>query len=297
LALTQKKQNLREDIFENIKKIQARGLEVFGGFIVGFDTDPDDIFDKQIDFIQKAGIPIAMIGLLTALPNTQLYRRLQAEGRLTGISTGNNTHDFQINFIPKMPKKKLLEGYKHIISEIYNPRNYFKRCLTLLTRLPNKRKMNRAVHWRELRAFLLSLLKLGLSSYGILYLKYLIKIFFVRRSLFPLAIDYAIKGYHCFRITEEIIKAEEFSTMLDKYLKGLHDEAAKIIAAGNALITSKMEEHGFKLKRITGKRYRQMSDDMQIYLNDRLKKFDSYCDSFISQWKEKLHLMNKEKDN
>ena len=141
LASTQKQQNLREDIFENIKKIQTRGIEVYGGFIVGFDTDPADIFERQIDFIQKAGIPVAMIGLLTALPNTQLYRRLLSEGRLTGASKGNNTHDFEINFIPKMPKKKLMEGYKHIISEIYNPKNYFERCLTLLYRLPNKKIM------------------------------------------------------------------------------------------------------------------------------------------------------------
>ena len=84
LALTQKKQNLREDILENVIKIQKAGIEVYGGFIVGFDSDPDNIFERQIDFIQKAGIPIAMIGLLTALPNTQLYRRLLAEGRLTG---------------------------------------------------------------------------------------------------------------------------------------------------------------------------------------------------------------------
>jgi radical SAM superfamily enzyme YgiQ (UPF0313 family) len=297
LALTQKQQNLREDIFENIKKIQNAGLEVYGGFIVGFDTDPPDIFDRQIDFIQKAGIPVAMIGLLTALPNTQLYRRLLSEGRLTGASKGNNTHDFEINFIPKMPKAKLMQGYKRIISEIYNPKNYFERCLTLLSRLPGKSVVNNNVSWTDFKAFILSVFKQGFSSYGIIYFKYLLKIIIGKRSLFPLAVNFAIKGYHFFKITEEILKAEEFSSMLEVHLEGLKAEVAEIMRKGNALIASKMEKYKVDLQYKTGKKYRQMSRDMQIYLTERLSKFESYCDSHISQWKEKLHVMNKSEDN
>jgi radical SAM superfamily enzyme YgiQ (UPF0313 family) len=296
LASTQKQQNLREDIFENIKKIQSRGLEVFGGFIVGFDADPADIFERQIDFIQKAGIPVAMIGLLTALPNTQLYRRLLSEGRLTGVSKGNNTHDFEINFIPKMPMKKLMEGYKHIISEIYNPKNYFERCLTLLYRLPNKKILSQKVTWTDFKALILSVIKQGFSSYGILYFKYLFKILITRRSLFPLAVNYAIKGYHFFKITEEILKAEEFSSMLEVHLEGLKAEIAEIMQKGNALIASKMEEYKADLQNKTGKKYRQMSRDMQVYLTERLTKFENYCDAHIAQWKEKLHMQSKSEE-
>jgi radical SAM superfamily enzyme YgiQ (UPF0313 family) len=297
LALTQKQQNLREDIFENIKKIQSYGLEVYGGFIVGFDADPPDIFERQIDFIQKAGIPVAMIGLLTALPNTQLYRRLLSEGRLTGASKGNNTHDFEVNFIPKMPKKKLMLGYKRIISEIYNPKNYFERCLTLLYRLPNKRITYGKLNWTDFKAFILSVLKQGFSSYGIIYFKYLLKIIIKKRNLLPLAVNYAVKGYHFFKITEEILKAEEFSSMLEVHLEGLKAEVAEIMRKGNALIALKMEKYKVDLQHKTGKKYRQMSRDMQIYLTERLIKFEGYCDSHISQWKEKLHVYNKSEDN
>jgi radical SAM superfamily enzyme YgiQ (UPF0313 family) len=296
LASTQKQQNLREDIFENIKKIQTRGLEVYGGFIVGFDTDPPDIFDRQIDFIQKAGIPVAMIGLLTALPNTQLYKRLLSEGRLTGASKGNNTHDFEINFIPRMSKTKLMQGYKQIISEIYNPKNYFERCLTLLDRLPGKRLKNKEVSLTDLKAFILSIFKLGFSSYGLIYFKYLIKIIIRKKSLFPLAVNHAVKGYHFIRITEEILKAEEFSSMLESRLEGLKAEFAEIMQKGNVLIASKMEKYKVDLQYKTGKKYRQMSRDMQIYLTERLDKFENYCDLHIAQWKEKLHLQNKSEE-
>ncbi len=297
LASTQKQQNLREDIFENIKKLQSAGLEVYGGFIVGFDTDPPDIFDRQIDFIQKAGIPVAMIGLLTALPNTQLYRRLLSEGRLTGASKGNNTHDFDINYIPKMPKAKLLQGYKRIISEIYNPEKYFERCLTLLNRLPARNLVNKKFNWVYIYAFLLSLLKQGFSSYGIIYFRYLISIIIHRRDQFVFAVNLAIKGYHFFKITEEILKAEEFSSMLESRLEALKAEIAEIMEKGNSLIASKLDKYKIDLQYKTSKKYRQMSRDMQIYLQERLNKFESYCDLHISQWKEKLNIMNKSEDN
>ncbi|MFH0976686.1 MAG: B12-binding domain-containing radical SAM protein [Spirochaetota bacterium] len=297
LALTQKKQNLREDILENVIKIQKRGIEVYGGFIVGFDSDPENIFEMQIDFIQKAAIPTAMIGLLTALPNTQLYRRLMSEGRLTGELKGNNTHDFELNFIPKMPKEKLFKGYKHIISEIYNPRNYFERCYTLLNRLPQIQVSTRKLYWDDFKALVLSLIKQGFSSYGLIYFKFLIKVLIHRRVMFSQAVNLAVKGYHFFRITHEIIKAEEFSAMLEERMSNLREEIAEILHKGNTLIASKMEKYKSEMQVTTGKKYRQMNRDMQIYLNERLNKFEKYCDSHISQWKEKLHFPDKREGN
>ncbi len=297
LALTQKKQNLKEDILENVKKIQSRGLEVLGGFIVGFDSDPEDIFDRQIGFIQEAGIPVAMIGLLTALTNTQLYRRLETEGRLLGASNGNNTHNFQVNFVTKMPVNKLINGYKRIISEIYKPKNYFERCMTLISRLPGKKTENKRIEMGYIKAFFQSLFKQGFSKYGFIYMKFLMKVLFKKPGFFVPAVVLAVKGYHFFKITEEIIQAEEFSTMLNIHMEGLMKEFADIMARGNALIASKMEEYKADLKHKTGRRYKRMNYDMQLYLNDRLNKFDSYCDSIISQWKDKLRLPEKREDN
>jgi len=111
-------------------------MEVLGGFIVGFDNDPDDIFERQMDFIRESAIPVAMVGLLAAIPDTQLWRRLEREGRLMGVSdhTGSNT-DCVLNFVPRMDAATLIEGYKSIIRNIYSPREYYARSFDSLGRV------------------------------------------------------------------------------------------------------------------------------------------------------------------
>src|SRR3989454_11485880 len=116
LKEAQKSQN-RGNLLDSVRKIQSYGMEVMAGFIVGFDNDPDDIFERQIEFIRESAIPLAMVGLLTALPDTQLWRRLEREGRLLLESTGNNT-DGSLNFVPKMDATRLIEGYKMILRAI-----------------------------------------------------------------------------------------------------------------------------------------------------------------------------------
>ena len=85
-----KTQNTDRDLVRDVKTIQDAGLEVMGGFIVGFDSDTREIFKQQFDFIQRSGVVTAMVGLLTALPQTRLYKRLKSEPaareRLPGIT-------------------------------------------------------------------------------------------------------------------------------------------------------------------------------------------------------------------
>jgi radical SAM superfamily enzyme YgiQ (UPF0313 family) len=134
LKEAQKGQNMRRDLLDSVRKIQSYGMEVMAGFIVGFDNDPDDIFERQIEFIRESAIPLAMVGLLTALPDTQLWRRLEREGRLLVESTGNNT-DGSLNFVPKMDATRLIEGYKSIMRAIYSPGEYYQRALDCLERV------------------------------------------------------------------------------------------------------------------------------------------------------------------
>src|SRR6185295_9802506 len=123
-----KGQNTRRDLLDSVKKIQGYGLEVMAGFIVGFDNDPDDIFERQIKFFGDSGIPLAMVGLLNALPDTQLWRRLEKEGRLLGEASGNNTV-CTINFKTRMDPALLIQGYQTIMRTIYSPREYYERAL------------------------------------------------------------------------------------------------------------------------------------------------------------------------
>jgi radical SAM superfamily enzyme YgiQ (UPF0313 family) len=137
LKEAQKGQNTRRDLIESVRKVQSYGMEVMAGFIVGFDNDPDDIFERQINFIRESAIPVAMVGLLAAIPDTQLWRRLEREGRLMagGVEHSGSNTDCILNFVPKMDASKLIEGYKSIIRHIYSPREYYERSFDSLSRV------------------------------------------------------------------------------------------------------------------------------------------------------------------
>src|SRR5918992_3648432 len=135
LKEAQKTQN-RGNLLDSVRKIQNNGMEVMAGFIVGFDNDPDDIFERMIEFIRESAIPMAMVGMLNALPDTQLWKRLEREGRLLGAdATGNNTIA-TVNFTPKMDVDKLVAGYQRIMRTIYKPSEYYRRALDSLQRTP-----------------------------------------------------------------------------------------------------------------------------------------------------------------
>ncbi|HEX7295764.1 MAG TPA: B12-binding domain-containing radical SAM protein, partial [Pyrinomonadaceae bacterium] len=132
LKEAQKSQN-RGDLLDSVKRIQSYGMEVMAGFIVGFDNDPEDIFERQIEFIRKSAIPLAMVGLLNALPGTQLWNRLDREGRLLGEASGNNT-SCTLNFKTRMDPTVLVRGYQTIMRTIYSPREYYQRALESMKR-------------------------------------------------------------------------------------------------------------------------------------------------------------------
>ncbi len=160
LKEAQKSQN-RGNLLESVKKIQSHGMEVMAGFIVGFDNDPEDIFERQIDFIRKSAIPLAMVGLLNALPDTQLWRRLEREGRLLGEASGNNT-TCTFNFKTRMDPALLIQGYQTIMRTIYSPREYYQRALDSMKRTAHE--FSEAQHYNligSVTALTRVLLKLG----------------------------------------------------------------------------------------------------------------------------------------
>lgn len=126
-----KLQNLRGDLTEAVRAIQSAGLEVMGGFIIGFDHDGPDIFQRQFEFIQKSGVVTAMVGLLQALPRSRLYRRLSREGRLRGDSGGDNTLA-ALNFEPRLDREFVVENYRRLMRKLYEPRNYYQRVRVFL---------------------------------------------------------------------------------------------------------------------------------------------------------------------
>ena len=196
-------QNKNRDLLASVRKIQKSGLEVQGGFIVGFDNDPLTIFDTQIKFIQKSGVVTAMVGILNALPRTQLYERLKKERRLLKETSGNNT-DFSTNFIPKMDYNLLINGYKKVLSTLYSPRRYYARVRTFLREyIPPKKKL---FHFRfnYIAAFIRSIIVLGIiGKERFYYWRLLIWTMFSRPRLFPQAVTLAIYGFHFRKVFEK----------------------------------------------------------------------------------------------
>jgi len=195
--------NKNRDLIACVKKIQSNGLEVQGGFIVGFDNDPPSIFERQISFIQKSGIVTAMVGLLNAPRGTRLYHRLKKEERLLNDPSGDNT-DFSINFIPKMNIETLMDGYKKILNTIYSPKHYYKRVITFLKGYkpkPLKKKIN--LKFSNFKAFLKSIWLLGIKGKERLHYWKLISWTLVRHPrFFHLAISLAIYGFHFRKIVQ-----------------------------------------------------------------------------------------------
>jgi radical SAM superfamily enzyme YgiQ (UPF0313 family) len=195
LAECNKRQNQGRDLVADVKRIQRAGLEVQGGFIVGFDSDTPTTFQRQIDFIQKSGIVTAMVGLLQAVPGTKLYQRLKLQGRLTSDTTGNNV-DGTTNFIPRMRRATLHEGYKSLLGYLYAPGPYYRRIRTFL-REYQPPKISGSISWQNLRAFGLANLRLGIfGRERFHYWGLLLWTVFRRPSLVPLAVTLSIYGHH-----------------------------------------------------------------------------------------------------
>ncbi len=226
LKETDKLQNIRTDMHEAVRTIQNHGIGVMAGFILGFDSDGDDIFDRQISFIQEAGIPRAMVGLLTVLPGTRLFDRLEREGRLKGITDGNNTHNMETNFITKMDALKLKEGYQKVLSTIYdsNLKNYFTRCNRLLDNIGNSRFFSRKIHLEELRMLFKSLFRQSFTPYGYQYLKFVIRNYLKHSKTFSEAIALCITGHHYYTITQETLKIERVSLDLEEGYSYLREQ-------------------------------------------------------------------------
>jgi radical SAM superfamily enzyme YgiQ (UPF0313 family) len=199
LSECHKIQNQRRNLVEAVKTLQRAGLEVMGGFIVGFDSDKHDIFERQFEFIQRSGVVTAMVGLLTALPQTRLYERLRREGRIESESNGNNT-DAALNFTPTLEREFLLRGYRALMRRLYEPKVYYRRLRTFLESYrPAGPRLRRSA--RDLLAFVKSLWLLGVRQRGrTAYWLFLASTLLRRPRQFASAIELVILGHHFRRV-------------------------------------------------------------------------------------------------
>jgi radical SAM superfamily enzyme YgiQ (UPF0313 family) len=194
-----KQQNRKRDLGDSVRLLQRSGLEVMGGFIIGFDSDPQDIFRRQFEFIQQSGVVTAMVGLLTALPQTELYRRLAREGRILAETCGNNT-DAAINFVTRLDREFLIAGYGDLMRRLYEPKHYYRRIRAFL-RTYQPRGPSVRLSGSEVKAFLKSLWVLGVWHSGRLgYWRLFWSTLLASPRKFHAAIELSILGHHFRRI-------------------------------------------------------------------------------------------------
>lgn len=238
---TSRTQDARAHMLSAIRSIHEHGLEVSGGFIIGLDGDTD--FDGHVDFIQEAGIPMAMTGLLGVIKGTDLHARLESEGRLRGFTTGNNT-DMRLNFEPELPADHLLSEYRRIVSTLYEPtlRNYFERCWTLLSRMKPHDHWARRPTAREVAVFPLSLVRLLPTRVGPAYARFLWRVARRRRRLFPEAVRLGIMGHHFERVTRETMVVHSVCEELDREFERLSDAISARRSPGQERLAELVED-------------------------------------------------------
>jgi len=233
LENTVKKQNTnrgesaRDYLLRAVHTIQAHGIEVTAGFIIGLDQDRE--FQPHIDFIQAAGIPRAMTGLLTALKKTDLYNRLEKEGRLLHESSGNNV-SVELNFVPELDREVLIREYKRVLGELYDPslKHFFDRCLTLFAHLKPRRRLIR-IRQTEIRAFVRSMRRqLWSRQQGPTYFWFLVRVLLRYPHMLANAVRLAIMGYHFEKITYQEVAIDDFKQYLTSELDTFHNAVTRV---------------------------------------------------------------------
>jgi hypothetical protein len=277
LLATKKKQNVRTDDPEYplhaVHTLQAKGFEVMGGFILGLDGETPEVFDTQIAFIHHAAIPMAMEGLLTVLKGTDLYHRLQREGRLRGESTGNNL-DTQLTFVPEMPEDVLKAGYTRVLNTIYDRRlqHYFARCWTLIQHLDRRHAptpMSTPLRLPEMLRFAVASLRQLVSPQGPAYVQFLSRVLTRHPAMLREAVTLAAKGYHLRKVTEQITAVDNFKQYLVHALEQMHEDMARCAHEGHTRLKTYVREVIAQAQ----KKYSLIHHDFRHDVDDALTTF------------------------
>ncbi len=212
--------NARDEhyLYTSVRKIQQKGMIVLGGFILGLDEDDENAFDAQIEFIQEAGIPIALVGLLTALKGTNLWARLERENRL--LEKPVEIDATALNFKPQIDPKTLVEGYLRVVGTIYDSTltNYFDRCLKLLENLKPVPHIYKPASEHLLYLSIMGIRRRLTPDQLPVFSRYIAKVSKDHPQLLTLAVRLAAMGYHCEKLTRQQTILREFKACLDSDL-------------------------------------------------------------------------------
>ena len=261
LITTKKKQNVDKSdpdyALHAVHTLQANGLDVMAGFILGLDGEPENVFDLHIEFIKQAAIPIAMEGLLTALKDTDLYTRLKREDRLLGDTTGTSI-DTHLNFKPEMPESTLVEGYTRVLNTIYDRGlwNYFDRCWTLLERLDRSKNPPSSstplTAYETMRFALSTIRQLAFSEESAAYMGFLGRVLLKKPSLIRDALILGAKGHHLRKVTEQVTAIGGFKSFVAREMDVMREEITRCAGESTARLGICAREILHRLRREYG---------------------------------------------
>jgi len=234
LTEVKKLQNLAMDPVSCVDLLHQRGLWVTGGFIVGFDSDTEEIFDLQIEFIERTAIPWALLNFLHALPRTALHDRMEREGRMLVESRVSSSDGTPPNFRTAMDPSVLLRGFGKTISAIYQPEKFYERAWRSLEKWEAQRCQHPAKEptaGEVLRILARSIWRQGLrSSYRASYWKFLVKIFgryLMNRPKMWMAFTILISGHHFIPYASEVAQRVE----MESEVLNTRDTPLELVAA------------------------------------------------------------------
>ena len=262
-----------EFLFNAVRKIQGKGIEVFAGFILGLDEDDETVFDSQIEFIQKAGIPTAIVGLLQAVRNTNLYHRLKAEDRLLDMKLGEELDLLKVNYKPEMDAQTLYDGFRRVLITLYDPplRNYFDRCRTMIENVKYVPHLRKPVSPTAL-GLALSALRRQLEPAQLPAFNELIAdVTRKQPGMLPLAIQLAGMGYHYNRFTTKVLATHDFKESLSAEVAGLQKASA-------GRTQEDVKERAEKLMAEVQARYREIPVDFRYFgdgVDEAMEEFRS----------------------
>jgi len=206
LAECHKVQNLKRNMARALATIHDHGIAVWGGFVVGFDSDTDATFDAQIAFIAESDIALATISLMTAIPHTQLHDRLRAEGRLLSHFNSGFVDATGLNFVPRMERRNLIAGYKRVVGHIYEPEVFYRRARKAVARCIPPALATFPFRKRELGTLFRALWHLGVRDEARRYFWRLVGVAALRGpTAVGLAITLLLMGYHLRKLSRDIV--------------------------------------------------------------------------------------------
>ena len=241
LIKMKKPQNVRKNeenyLLNSVRKIQQKGIQVVGGFMVGQDGDDESGFDSLVEFVQGAGIPMATVAMLTAIRGTDLYKRLEKEGRLLEwnendpVSAVFNLASVNVglNFVPEMDAETLVNGYKRVVRTLYDPllENYFSRCMTMFKHLKPIPHLVDRVGDGFVKGTMRTVEKNLSEDQIAVYRDFMDAVRREHPHLMMEAVRLALLGYHFRKMTMQMLAIDEFRQFLAAEMDQFESDAAE----------------------------------------------------------------------